>query len=204
MRTSRITASVAALLVPCILAAAVPASAAPSKKALKARLLTLSDLPSGWNATAPSTSKSTKSGIGGPGCLSVKSPKGYVTATAAFHAKGTFPIVDEGLATGPNAASEWKKVNRTFAKCKALTISTGGKSTRATLRPLSFPRVGSQSAAYRLSFSVTKVTFDSDLVLFQTGAYVGAVTYSNVGPVPLAAAEQVVRTAVAKAAGTAG
>jgi hypothetical protein len=46
---------------------------------------------------------------------------------------------------------------------------------------MSFPTIGSQSAAYSVSISVQGVTAGLDIVAFKVGQYIGDVLYEDLG-----------------------
>jgi pimeloyl-ACP methyl ester carboxylesterase len=50
-----------------------------------------------------------------------------------------------------------------------------------TIRPISFPRVGSGSTAYAWTFTVSGIPVGDDLILFRAGSYEGHLTYADVG-----------------------
>jgi hypothetical protein len=196
MRTRRtLTAAAALLLVASTLLSAGTASAASSKPNAKSKLLSVSDLPIGWTVN-----RSSGSGGAGTSCLAgLKSPpKGGSRATASFADRGSFPVLSELLATGSNESARWSTVNKHLAKCKSITVTSGTGSYKASLAAMSFPTVGSQSAAYALTMAIKGVNVGIDLVLFRTGSYVGVVEYGDLGTPSLSQAQTFVSRALSK------
>jgi hypothetical protein len=103
-------------------------------------------------------------------------------------------------AAGPQAPRQWQSLGNAMARCRTATITVGGVQSPATIRPISFPRVGSGSSAYAWTFTVSGVPVGDDLILFHAGSYEGYLTYASVGS-PLAAT---VRAFAAAAAGRRG
>jgi pimeloyl-ACP methyl ester carboxylesterase len=68
-----------------------------------------------------------------------------------------------------------------------------------TIRPISFPRVGSGSTAYAWTFTVSGIPVGDDLVLFRAGSYEGYLTYADVGSPSPATVHAFADAAVAKA-----
>lgn len=154
------------------------AGAAPSAKA---RLLSVSDLPSGWSVD--NTQQSSSGGLEGSSCLSglKAAPKNGTKASAAFE-DGQFPAMDEVLALGPNEVQRYRKLNKALAGCKSITISTGGLNTASgTVGAMSFPTIGNQTHAYSIQFTIKGVNVGVDIVLFRAGRFVGAIDYLDLG-----------------------
>ena len=68
-----------------------------------------------------------------------------------------------------------------------------------TIRPISFPRVGSESSAYAWTFTISGVPIGDDLILFHAGSYEGYLTYADVGSPSPATVQAFANAAVAKA-----
>jgi pimeloyl-ACP methyl ester carboxylesterase len=165
--------------------------------ALQDRLLSVADLPAGWSA-APSNPQGVQTNAS---CLSglPANPKGWTYATAGFVEGTSIPALGEVLATGPQAQPMWQHLARALARCRTATLTIAGTKAKATVRPLSFPRVAGTSAAYAWAFTIAGIQIGFDLVLFTAGTYAGYLTYSDLGPPAVATVQAFVHAAVAKA-----
>jgi hypothetical protein len=85
------------------------------------------------------------------------------------------------------------------SRCRTATITVGGVESPVTIRPMSFPRVGSGSTAYGWTFTVSGVPVGDDLILFRAGSYEGYLTYADVGSPSPATVRAFADAAVAKA-----
>lgn len=149
MNRPKFAAAVLATVLTVGLTTAGTAVAAPAKSSpLRSRLLSLSDLPTGWAVT-------NKPGGGGglskSPCLSKlhKAPKGGQTATVSFDSNGTLPLLGETLKTLPNKAAlkAWAAASKALAGCKTLSLTDNGKTIHGTSGAMSFPKEGSASSA---------------------------------------------------------
>jgi pimeloyl-ACP methyl ester carboxylesterase len=163
----------------------------------QSRLLSATDLPAGWSATpvsqkAVQTSAPCLSGLGA-------NHQGYTYASAAFVQGTSIPSLGEVLAAGPQAQRQWQSLGSALARCRTATITVGGVKSPVTIRPVSFPTVGSGSSAYAWTFTVSGIPVDDDLILFRAGAYEGYLTYADVGSPSPATVQAFANAAVAKA-----
>ncbi len=160
-------------------------------------LLSAADLPAGWSATPVSqktvqTSAPCLSGLAG-------NHQGYTYASVAFVEGTSIPSLGEVLATGPQAQRQWQSLGSALARCRTATITVAGEKAPVTIRPISFPRVGSGSSAYAWTFTVSGIPVGDDLILFRAGSYAGYLTYADVGSPPPATVQAFANAAVAKA-----
>ena len=130
---------------------ALPA-AATTKTELRSKLLSLSNLPTGW------TVDNSSSGGGGAvsgGCLAgVKhAPKSETKVSVAFE-NGQLPDLQEELVTGHGASTAYNRLNHVLAGCKHFTVSSDGQTLALTVGAMSFPPVGSESSAYGVTMTV--------------------------------------------------
>src|SRR5579871_3127547 len=160
--------------------ATAPTADAISKAQLRSKLLGVSDLPTGWSVDNSSASP-TQLG----GCLSginqVGKQRGETKVQAKF-VNGTSPYFFEGLTSGPYAAADYQRFHQVFAKCRSLTISSEGTTIRLSVGAMSFPRIGSRSAAWALTGSYQDITLGLDFVEFRVKNIAGLVGYFDVGP----------------------
>lgn len=171
-----------------------------ASSSLRARLLTVADLPAGWSAAAtnPQTVQ-----LSGSRCFTSLSghPKGLAYETAAFVQGTSIPNVGEVLATGPQVRATWQRLNRSLADCSAATLSIAGKKVRASIRPLTLPVSAPASAAYTWTFTYAGIHFGVDLILFQTGRYDGYLSYADLDTPPIATVTAFASAAVRKVEG---
>jgi pimeloyl-ACP methyl ester carboxylesterase len=164
---------------------------------LSARLLAVSDLPSGWSA-APVSPSGAQASVP---CLPAR-PKSaeWTDAAAAFVQGKTIPSLEEALATGPGARQWWQQLSSALGHCRSGTITVAGHKSPVILKPIPFPAVAAQSSAYRLTFTTSGISISSTLVAFSTGAYLGFLSYSGIGSPPTAVVRAFADAAAAKAA----
>jgi hypothetical protein len=161
------------------------------------RILSVTDLPTNWTATA----RPSPGGYLSSRCTSGlnRTARGTTEAHAVFTTNGA--RLSELLATGAHASSRLSKVEEKLTRCRSLTTPLGDRVLTTTIRRLAFPDMGAASKAYALSASVTGVTIGGDLFLFRTGDYVGALEYVTKGTPRIATAEAFATEAVSKAQG---
>ena len=192
-------------------AAAVPRTAAQLRKAL----LTLSDLPAGFQKE-----KADGDDDGGvkavspkPGCAELvkimnidKIPGTVAEVTAGFSGGQAGPFVQESLTALPSASAADGFVTR-FRKavkgCSAVTVAIPGEGkVRVKVAEISFPELGDGTAAVR--FSATDPQFEGlefDLVVVQSADVIVGLTFFGAGG---SDAQQFTRTAVDKVQETLG
>ncbi|HEY5058372.1 MAG TPA: alpha/beta hydrolase [Gaiellaceae bacterium] len=162
------------------------------------RVLTATDLPAGWSVV-PTSPNSVK--VADAPCFTSlpKNPKGWTYSVAGFVEGTSIPSITEVLAAGPQVRQAWQRLDRALARCRTFTGAIGGKKFVGTVRPLSFPRVGSTSSAYLWAFRLVGVKLGVDFVVFRAGAYEGYLTYSDLGRPDVATVKAYADAAVAKA-----
>lgn len=147
---------------------------------LHRRLLSLSDLPTGWSKSSASPQSVQ---LDSAPCFSSlsKNPKGVTFEGEAFVQGTAIPNLAEVLASGPQARQYWQSLDRSLAVCRTATLDIEGTKVQAAVQPVILPPVGQSSSAYALDFTVSGIHFQSDLVVFQTEAYDGYLSYSDLG-----------------------
>ena len=163
----------------------------------QSRLLSAADLPAGWSA-APVNPKVVQASAP---CLSglSASHQGYTYAAAAFVQGTSIPTLGEVLAAGPQAQRQWQSLDGALANCRTATITVAGDKAPVTIRPVSFPRVGTWSAAYAWTFTIEGIPVGDDLILFRAGDYEGYLSYAGVGSPAPATVQAFAEAAAAKA-----
>ena len=163
----------------------------------QSRLLSAADLPAGWSAT-PVSQKAVQTSAP---CLSGLSAnhQGYTYASAAFVQGTSIPSLGEvwpparrRSGSGRAWAARWRAAGRRRSPSR-------GVKSPVTIRPMSFPRVGSGSTAYAWTFTVSGIPVGDDLILFRAGSYEGYLTYADVGSPSPATVQAFADAAVAKA-----
>jgi len=172
----------------------------PTASALQSRLLSVSDLPTGWS---PASTSSSSVVLGSTPCLSGLSTEhsGWTNAVAGFVEGTAIPAIGEVLATGPKAQQRWQALGRAFAGCRAATLDLAGKKVTSTVRALPFPHVAHVTSAYAWQFTVSGLKIGFDLVLFRVGKDVGYLSYADLGAPLTPTVRTYVRAAIAKAQG---
>lgn len=164
---------------------------------LHGRLLSLTDLPAGWSRVSANP-QSVR--LNSAPCFSnlAKNPKGVTFQSEAFVQGTAIPNVSEVVAGGPQVQQYWQSLDRSLGACHTATLDIGGTKVQAAVEPATIPTVGQFSSAYALDFTVSGIRFQSDLVVFQTGAYDGYVSYSDLGSPSTATVTAFARAAVTK------
>jgi pimeloyl-ACP methyl ester carboxylesterase len=164
---------------------------------LSARLLSVSDLPAGWSA-APVSQSGVQASV--PCLPSLPKSAGWTRASTAFVQGTATPSLGELLATGPGAGQWWQQLNSALGRCHTATVTAAGRKSPVSIRPLAFPEVADGSSAYRLTFTTSGVAISATLVAFDTGTYLGYVSYSALGQPSTAVVQAFADAAAAKAA----
>ena len=170
--------------------------AAPSKAPrLESMLLTVKQLPIGWNVD-----NSPGSGFG---CLhnALEPPGVKLTASAAvaFQDQGALPQVAEKLATYTTAARQaFAAITGTLDRCKRLSGTSGGQKVTGTVGQMSLPGYGDQSAAFVASFTISGLTADEDVLIARKGSVLIGLSEGAVGSPDLTQFQRFVRLALAR------
>lgn len=175
--------------------AATPVGAA----SLKSRLLSVTDLPTGWSQTHTSGSGG---GVTSSHCFSpLKNPvKHGKTAKVAFKSTTT-TILLESLATGKGEVARLRLLNRYLRGCHGLTLTSHGKTVHFSVGRMSFPKVSRTSNTFSMMASVTGFQLGFDVVTFRAGRLVGAIMFGGLGTPSISTVVSFAREAVAKAEG---
>lgn len=168
---------VAGLVLGFSLVAAAPAGAM-TKTQLRSKLLTLSNMPTGWTVDNSSSGGGGASG----GCLAgvKRAPKSEMKVTASFE-NGQLPQLEEELVSGREGTGAYNRFNRVLAGCKHFSVTSNGETLTATVGAMSFPAVGNESSAYGVTFSVKGINAGADFVLFKVGSVAGVIEYADIG-----------------------
>jgi hypothetical protein len=171
-------------------------SPSATKAKLRAMLLTVSNMPSGWTVDSSSESSSPP-----PSCLASyeKVKHHHVSVSADFVSGQGFPAFEESLASvGSKAHAEFVTVRKALAGCSHLTFSDQGEVFRGHISTMSFPRVGAESHAYAMTFAVQGTTVGFELVVFREGGIDGATVFGDIGSPDVATFTQLTDAAASK------
>jgi hypothetical protein len=151
-----------------------------TKADLKSKLITVGQLPSGWSVDNSSSSSSSNGG-----CFAntkhIETRGGDIDVSASFE-DGNLPDFTEELAGGHSLSSNFTKIERYLNSCKKVSFTDSGTTYSGTVGAMSFPTVGSRSAAYQVSFSVQGFTVGIDIIVFQATSSIGGVLlYDDLG-----------------------
>ena len=145
------------------------ASASPPN--LSAMLLTIHQMPTGWNVSGES--------VGNGGFLgNVLQPKGIrrtAEAGVSYQRGGSAPDVNEALATFTNASTAYKKIVANLVASKHFSATTLGVKYTVTAGHMSFPTYGNASEAFAVRFAWLGTTFHEDLLIVRKGSIVLAI-----------------------------
>ena len=142
---------------------------------LEAMLLTIADMPAGWSVDPTDSSNGTNESSGMPACLqqldSVGSGPSDPSAEAKFVGSAAgLPAADETIGPfGPDASSTFDEASALLSSCADVSFDTGGQHISGTMATLSFPDLGDESAAWRMSFTVQGMPLSIDLALVRRG-----------------------------------
>jgi hypothetical protein len=174
----------------------VNSAGATTKTQVDSHLLSISNMPTGWSVDDSINSSSSI-----PCLKPIKSPtKDQVKASVAYE-DGSLPEIQEVVAAGHGVVASYKKLNHVLEDCKSFTYSSGGKKITGNIGPLLFPNVGAHSNAYAINLNVQGASVGADIVVFETGRYVCAVLYENIGVPDLGQARAFVNEAVSRLEG---
>ncbi len=151
---------------------------ASTKTQLRSKLLTISNMPTGWTVDNSSSGSGGASG----GCLAgvKQAPKSENKVTASFE-NGQLPQLEEELVSGHEGTAAYNRLNKVLAGCKHFSVASNGQTLTFTVGAMSFPTVGDETNAYAVSFSVRGVNAAADFVLFKVGSVAGLIEYADIG-----------------------
>jgi hypothetical protein len=148
-----------------------------SKAELKAKALSLQDLPAGWTVD-----RSTSGGVTATGCLKPLGavPK-HANRVAVDYTDGQFPDLQETLVSGNGSVARLRTYRALLTKCTHVTLVAGGHTITATIRPISFGTGVAGSSTFTITFVVQGQEYGLEIVLLRIGSVVASVGYGNTG-----------------------
>ncbi len=178
---------------------AVTTTVAPSAPApdLQAALLGVDDLPTGWSID---TSDGGNDNPSEPPCL--KSAQAVLTSTGRVEADflhgPNVPSLEETLGRFTDARSTFDRAIAILNDCKTIDFTNDGTKFTGRLGAMSYPTVGDQTSAYRLTVTAQSATIEAEVVYFRVGDTIGDVDYLDLGAVDTGAVQTIVQAAVKK------
>lgn len=192
MATAGITLLIG-LLLPTLSAGA---AGSPNAAQVRARLLTVGQMPVGWSIdnAAPSGEATIFPCIGS---LTLPKNHHFLSATIQFQ-NGPVPVFSEKLTTdGSPLAAVFRSGVRALDRCKSVTLS----GLPASIGRMSFPTLGNASAAFAATFTYKGTPAGLDLIIFRSGIYEGLLVYVDAGTPEVSAVKALAEAAVAKVEG---
>lgn len=176
-----------------------PQPAQRTEAELRAALLTVTDLPAGFTVDTSPESASTTSGCEQ---LDALKRQGGSELEARF-TKGSYgPFVSETLKQGPSEAATHDalvKMSGALSQCRTFsTKADDGSTVTMKLGPLSFPKLGDETFALRMTADSQGLTLAGDMVVIRQDAVGILITNLAFGTVDTQLTETVAHTAVAK------
>ncbi len=170
-------------------------SASASTPKLSSELLTIGQMPTGWNVD-------NSSGGGGVGCLAnileSKGIKPTAYAKVVFDDNGSTPLLDQAVATYPSAKTGYTKIVARLSACKQVSGTSGGTKATGTVGQMSFPHYGNASAAFSVSLVIQHTNVVEDLLIVRKGTVVMGIAEADLPPVDTSQFQGFVVKALAK------
>ncbi len=159
-----------------------PATHLPTVEQLQGALLSLDDMPTGWTTSTGSSDDSS-----GPFFCGVPPADQFqqTKTSANFQKSQLGPYVTEALGAFADGKSKaWMEALQKRLSCTTWTdTDSSGTKTTYQLAPLSFPKIGDQTFAFRMTVSTSLFNAESDFVFIRAGDVVIEVGNIGVGSV---------------------
>ena len=193
----RLATSAVALAGLSVLAVSTPAGAT-SQAQVKAKALSLSDMPTGWSVNNAALHSPNA------GCLIPVFRGSNLTIAKVHYAdSGNLPTLDEEVAASKSASKAFASNVKRLNACHTAKVTSQGQTVTYSIGQLSYPKVGNQSAAYNVSFTVSGITGSEDIVIWRSGSYLGGIALGDEGSVDTSLLQTFVSQAVSKIQGKA-
>jgi len=160
-------------------------------------LLSVNDLPTGW---AVDNSPSSAGGISGCTGFVATDSKETSKAQIAFDQNGSIPELEEKL-SGFNPAdidALYQQGVTALDACKTFTIQDNGQTVTVSVGAMSFPKVGDESNAYTLTFTLDTINVAFDAVVAKKGSTIAVVGLGGIGAPDINQFQQFVTAALNK------
>jgi hypothetical protein len=147
---------------------------------LKAMLLAIADMPTGWNAKSSSSAA-------GSGLCSIPdlATDASAKAEAAYGGPIGLPLWAELLAIprAGTSSSIFTSDVSLMNGCHSFTEkASNGQSTTFTVSPLSLKKVGDESGAWTVTETSFEIPYTGDVVFARFGSIIAEFSYGNVEP----------------------
>lgn len=133
---------------------------------VRAMLLTLSDMPSGWTKTSSPTGGG--SSLRTAGCLKMRPSRSRPVERAAVSFEGSqgLPALDESIAEYDHPIDHgFARVVRLLDDCRTLTLTINGEKVTYHIAEMPFAPYGDQSAAFQIRFVFEGISAAADLLV---------------------------------------
>jgi hypothetical protein len=164
---------------------------------VKAKLLTIDEVPTGWSIDNSGDS-------GHHTCLSISDKtKPKVKAEVDFTTSDNDSTTDSvGYFLAGTASAALARAKAALDACPKATLISGAETLKVTIGQLSFPNLGGdEQIAYQVAGDYKGYQVGGDLIVVRTGDYLVLVGWISVGQPDVTAVETFARAALAKAEG---
>ncbi|GAA4927777.1 hypothetical protein [Actinoplanes utahensis] len=186
-------------------APAQPGAGSYSADQVKAALLTVADLPTGWSAEPDDGSAPEDASENYAECPEfaavVKKAAGVEQLDADFKSPAGTSLDETIMTLNESGARDLVAgYAKGVAACPKLTTKTdGGTTFDMYMTALSFPKLADETVAHRVTAEVSGTTVNLDMVLVRRGGVVITLVQTATGVIDTAVTEDVARRALTKA-----
>jgi hypothetical protein len=179
--------------------------AVPSKDVLTAALLTAAELPGSYTVLPSPDAPAAQLGTGVQGCSGASAdPAPKVTALVVYQGGPVGPFIAEAISGSDQdtAVRTMQGLQQVVANCSRFGSELpGGIKVEIAIDQLTFPRIGDDLVAFRLTETLTGAgaALYAHVVYVRTGQFVVVSTLMQISSPDVATTESLVRAAVAKA-----
>ena len=155
-----------------------PSKGLPTSDQLKTALLTLSDMPTGWTTSDQTGSDSSSSSMCGATPTPTSSDE--TTVSVDFQKSQLGPFLTEQIVVvlSGQMKTAFDQIKNSLSCMSWTEPDSEGTPTTYQLSPLSFPKMGDDTFAFRMSGGSGMFTFEADAVYIRVGD--SAITIANV------------------------
>ena len=180
-------------------------------KQVKAALLTVGDMPTGWAAAESEPDEEDNSTVEPASCQKLfdqmdsakQDVKAKHKAKTSFEQGGLLGIqFEEEIASfaDDGQGDKVQVVAQALTKCPELTIVNGSERTPMTMTGLSFPNLGDQTLAFRATAKAEGIDVVLDVVFVAVGHNIVSFTAAGLQPMSGTDLEKVARAGMSKVA----
>lgn len=175
-----------------------PSKGLPTTDQLKTALLTLSDMPTGWTTSDQTGSDNSSSSMCGATPTPTSSDE--TTVSVDFQRSQLGPFLTEQINAVPSGQMKkvFDKIKNSLSCTSWTEPDSEGTPTTYQLSPLSFPKMGDDTFAFRMSGGSGIFTFEADAVYIRVGDSIITIANVAVGSVNSDLTESIAQKAVDK------